>query len=409
MAQKIQKTVIPGSGRRVGETLRKGKTEKTIEALVEKDDEPAYKLKATYDDRRPYTDVNITVVSQAGKTEIWNREARPSWYWELVAAAVAKMKDTGTADLDRLQAAYTALFAALKAKNSALDVKMLPGWSDRIRRLSETSVVQLAALSTKSNYYANQAGNFEKIYKEITDHNFVKALEGTAQTEQRKKLQKYFDDCIADHDFARSTYHKYPAFSRNGWVGVREEVGNVPVDHDLSLVIDKKNDDAAYRHLLAHEFMHAHSAKTKGLQEAHETYGEGADEALTETFGRMVTDIIYAKEKGLKVTSDQDKETIAQGVHYNVWPRSDEIHSFYKGGLRYGPELCWFVLAYRAERTPDGGTPSRTDTFPLDLLKAYFITGGKKKDNKSKCPIQIPFLCKRIGRLRARRRNAAHR
>ncbi|MEU7039995.1 hypothetical protein AB0A77_02915 [Streptomyces varsoviensis] len=409
MKHKIEKTIIPGSGRRVGEELRQGKTGKQIEKLVEDGGRPAYKMKATWDDFRKYTAENLTLRPADKTLEIWHPEARPSWYWDLVAGAVAKIKDAGPADLDRLRAAYTALFAALKQKHVSLDVKLLPDWQNKLHRLSKDNVVHLCALTDKRNYHASHANQFETIYQKITAEKFVKDLADEKAAAQ-DTLKKHFDDCVKDPGTARKTYDKYPAVSRNGVVCVRKEVSSVPVDDDLSLVIDKKNDKPAYRHLLAHEFMHAHSADTKGLQEAYETYGEGADEALTEIFGRMVTDILFAKDKGLAATSEKDKEAIAQGVHYNVWPKdvnpADDVRSIFKGGLRYGPEICWLVHAYRDERTPEGQPPTRVDEFPLALLKAYFVP-KKKKGNKSKCPIQIPFVCKRIARMRARRRNAA--
>ncbi|MDN3259902.1 hypothetical protein QWJ26_08810 [Streptomyces sp. CSDS2] len=383
----IDNTPLPGRGRRPKELLRsEGATDAleivkiTTATVGGRKNIPVYQVQrpsapASTPLNRTFDQKNCVLEPAMGQTEVWHPEARPSWYWKLVADSVSTYKVNGTTDLDRLRSAYVALFGTLKTHLGGGGVPVLNEWSERLFKLDRKEIGRIVVLTDAGNFKESMKGEAQRVYNEITGHDFLKKLEaGDMDTVNKLAgyLTKYTD--VSDKDL--EMFSQYPALSRARNVIVRRTIAN---GDDTDLVIHKKNTMLAYRHLLAHEFMHAHSAKDgKGLG-GENRYGYGADEAVTETCARAVTDILYAFDNHLNVGSEAtqgSRDKLTSGVHYVVWSKRGGALQL-EGGLRYAPEVCSLVLAQQTLTGPDcNGEPTWVDKFPTDLMKSYFMTGS---------------------------------
>ncbi|UED86595.1 hypothetical protein [Streptomyces profundus] len=368
---------IPGRGREVGETLLDLKSRKTAKIKSQEDDSASNKVPVYVTDgapaRRKFDDQNL-ILKPSG-AELWRRRARPSWYWEIVAEAVSAYQSGGSTDLDRLRSSFTALFAALRKRG--VSVSVLPQWEDRAFRLEKPEIARIQALTDSENF--KDKSKAPAIYEKVTAASFLKKCQdGDTATlaELKSDVTTYLE--ATDQD-VQDVYSSNPAFSRAGRVIVRKGIAD---GTDGELVIDAKNKAAAYRHLLAHELTHCHSFAGKGLQGS-ASYGDGADEAVTELCGRAVTDIIHAVDNKLNVTVESSQDKVVTGAHYNLWSATVENTLYQKGGLRYAPQVCSLVLAQGKYRGIAQGVATYDDTFPQELLKAYFETGGKKELKKT--------------------------
>ncbi|WP_327233638.1 hypothetical protein OG349_06300 [Streptomyces sp. NBC_01317] len=291
-----------------------------------------------------------------GKREKWSREvsAIPGWYQNLVKTATDEASISGKTDVEIVRSGFLYVMRALRKLEMITDeVKLYEAWeTERLFKLSPDRLAKILALTTDDQYYKDPKKAIST-YKAVTEETFLREL---AQGERDKELEKYLSDLKNPSEVVESYKSaENPAATRNGRVMVKE----FKEFEDLGLVVKSDHVHArdAYRHLLAHEFMHAHSWQpsgtlTAGLQDKHNQseWGEGADEAVTETLARAVTDVLYSKEHELAASGKKDWDEIRDKAIYNYFTPVKSKAYFVEGALRYAREVSWMTMELNESR-----------------------------------------------------------
>ncbi|WP_329172733.1 hypothetical protein [Streptomyces sp. NBC_01477] len=276
-----------------------------------------------------------------GEEEIWAGSARPEWYWQTVAAAVASYrKPTGSTDAELLAEGFRCVFLAVTAELKVPAPAVLPDIAKRVHFFTEDGIGRVLRIDS----VPPQGLSWESV---LPWRNFGQLAESV----KGEELLKSLEECgITVHQGSSGTSYN-PALSRARNVAVFKDIekDTPPPDVKYRLALEDGRHPLARRHLLAHELTHAHSGRACGLQ-AEDT---AVDEAYTETLARMVTDTITAGQSGVSgadLTDPAKRDALAEKVQYNVYCEASRATEQEKGALRYQKNIWGLVrVAFLAD------------------------------------------------------------
>ncbi|WP_162889907.1 hypothetical protein [Streptomyces olivoreticuli] len=348
---------VPGLGREKGEKLARPNDERYVRTsakdfkgrriyTLSKDNEGKNEVKLPANIL--WCQKNYWYAPEEGHEEIWVGSARPEWYWETVATAVASYrKPGGSEDADLLTEGFRCVLLAVSAVLKVTAPEVLPGIADRVHFLAEDGIDRVLRIDS----VLSAELNWDSVLPSSEFGQLGKQPEGETL------LKRLRESGVVVHPSSGETSHN-PAVSRARSVAVfkeiKEDAPPESITYHLALKADRH--PKARRHLLAHELTHAQSRRGCGLQ----AESTDVDEAYTETLARMVTDTITAVELGLSgsdLKNTEKRNILAGEVQYNVYCEASRATEQEKGALRYQKNI-WGLVKVSLDADPTGKTLS---------------------------------------------------
>lgn len=359
MTRNIKETTVVGAGRRKDEVVFNPSSPKPKDLAIAEVQPTQYKLAAG-----PPESIYFTAAyahRPRGSYEIWHPEARPGWYWDLVRKAAKGAAVSGDA-LSRVNDAFARVLTAL-SDQFGIKATLLTEWEkEHLFVLDARTLPKVTALTSDVRLYTKEA-DAPTVFNAVTNPQFLTRLR-VGESSALKQVDDWLNK-LKNPQQAIAQYAHNPAATRAGRVLARKDFADF-TNHEL--VLDPADTERTWAHLLAHEFAHAHSGPRpkslcSGLQDASgkQAWGLGADEAVTETLGRAVTDVVHAAQNHLMLDTRQQCDVLCDAVRYNYYGTDGGNPDQVKGGLRYGFQVSWLVQEIGSDTAA-----------AKDLLKAYF-------------------------------------